>query len=299
MDAIINDLSFINNVFTPLNLIGSIFIFSLNGLILYVLFNRLKFDSIELKFILFLCILEIIIGIDYFVLSILKLYYGHTFFAPNNIPCIAFGFFTSWAVRYEFIVVTVLALWRYLLVVHEIQLNMRLLVIYTIVGISPITAIFLYGLTNIDARPGASYIMCSPITTPGQSSVILNVMSTILLLLPCWIITYCYFVIGWKANKKLNLMKIEAEAENNDAALKSIKHQKFSCCVTYFMRLTIGYKRPPFFDAVIFEMGLSTVVLNPIVTVSFQPEVNNEIVFLFVKLRARIEKFLRNLTTNQ
>ncbi|KXN74219.1 gamma-glutamyltranspeptidase [Conidiobolus coronatus NRRL 28638] len=85
-------------------------------------------------------------------------------------------------------------------------------------------------------------------------------------------------------------MKTEAQINNNEVALRAIKIQKINLTlqilmvfilyninvmvtvVTYFMRLTTGYKRPPFFDAITYEMLVFTLALNPVITVSFQPE---------------------------
>jgi hypothetical protein len=169
----------------------------------------------------------------------------------------------------------------------------------------------------MDARPLPSYIICIPLTTPGQITTILNITVTIFFMLPCWVTTYCYLFIGWKANKKLNLIKIEAHMNNNEVALKVIKNQKIRLMlqiimvfilynvnimfsvITYFMRLAIGYKRPPFFDAIIIELFFITVVFNPVITASFQPEVNNEIQIIFIKLHAKIKKVIRRVTNNE
>lgn len=315
MESVINDLDFINNLVNIIHINISVFIFALNGLILYVIIKKLKLDTIELKFVFLLCVVEIIAGLNYTSLAVLKLINGYTFFASNNNPCIVYAYISSTLIRFEYVVVGVLALWRYLAVVHEYRLGLKLLVIITIAGISPTIATFMYGLINMDARPISSYIICAPITTPGQVSTILNIIGTVLLMLPCWVITYCYFLIGWKANKKLNLMKIEAQINNNEVALRAIKMQKINLTlqilmvfilynvdvmvtvVTYFMRLATGYKRPPFFDAMTYEMLVITLALNPIITISFQPEVKNEIKLIFIKLHAKIKKAIRTITT--
>ncbi|KXN72737.1 family A G protein-coupled receptor-like protein [Conidiobolus coronatus NRRL 28638] len=317
MDTILNDLDFINNLVNIIHINLSIFIFALNGLILYVITKKLKLDTIELKFVFLLCVLEIFAGLCYNSLGVFKLINGYTFLAPNNTPCIIYAYISGTLIRSEFIIVSMLALWRYLAVVHEYKLGLKLLVIITIAGMLPTIVTYLYGLINMDARPYSSYVICAPLTSPGKLSAILNTIGTILLMLPCWITTYCYFFIGWKANKKLNLMKVEANINNNEVALRAIKIQKISLVlqiimvfilynvnimvtvVTYFMRLTTGYKRPPFFDAIAYEMLIVTFTLNPIITVSFQPEIKNEIQFIFIKLHARIKNAIRRSTTNE
>jgi hypothetical protein len=317
MDAGINDLNSINDIVNIIRIIISIFIFVLNVLILFVITKNLKLDNIELKFVFLLCIVEIIAGLSLISLAIFKLINGYTFFAPNNTPCIVYGYIISTCIRFEYVVVSVLALWRYLAVIHEYRLGLKFLVITTIAGISPTVAAFIYGLISMDARPASSYVMCLPITAPGQVSAIINTIITILGMLPCWITAYCYFIIGWKANKNLNSMKAEARINNNEVALRTIKMQKIKLIfqilmifilyyvdimvtiVTYFMRLTTGYRRPPFFDAIAFELLIITLALNPIITVGFQPEVNNEIKLIFIKLHAKIKRAIRRVATNE
>jgi hypothetical protein len=219
--------------------------------------------------------------------------------------------------RFELVVVSVLALWRYLAVVHEYKLSLKLIIIITIAGIAPTASVYLYGLINMDARPFPSYIMCAPLTSPGQITTILNIIVNIFFMLPCWVTTYCYVFIGWKANKKLNFMKIEAQVNNNEVALKAIKNQKIRLMlqiimvfilynvnimfsvITYFMRLAIGYKRPPFFDAVIIELFFTTIIFNPIITISFQPEINKEIQLIFIKAYAKFKKAFRRVIINE
>jgi hypothetical protein len=317
MDADINDLNFINEIDNIIRIIISIFIFVLNGLILYVIIKKLKLDNIELKFVLLLCVIEIVAGLSLTSLAVFKLINGYTFLAPNNAPCIVYAYIVSFCIRFEYVVVSVLALWRYLMVVHEYKLSLKFIVVITIAGILPTAAAFIYGLIKMDARPISSYIICVPITTPGQVSAILNTIITILGMLPCWTTACFYFLIGWKVNKKLDLMKIEAQINNNEAALIAIKIQKIKLIfqtlmifilyyvnimitiVTYFMRLVTGYRRPPFFDAVAFELLIITLALNPIITVGFQPEVNNEIKLIFIKLHAKIKRAIRRVTTNE
>jgi hypothetical protein len=226
MDIDPNDLNLINNIFNIIHINISVFIFILNSLILYVIINKLKLDNIELKFVFLFCVVEIVVGLEYTSVAVCKLVFGYTFFASNNTPCIFFGYSSSTFVRFELVVVSLLALWRYLAVVHEYKLGLKLLVVIIMMGISPTLAMYLYGLINMDARPLSSYIVCAPLTTPGRISTILNNLGTVFLMLPCWITTYYYLFIGWKANKKLSLMKIEAQVNNNEDAIRAIEMQR-------------------------------------------------------------------------
>jgi hypothetical protein len=268
----------------------------------------------ELKFIFLLCLIEISFGIVFVSLAIIKLIVGYTFISPNNIPCVFYGYMGASFVRVEYFIVCILALWRYLAVVHKYKISLKLLLVIFFGGISPTMVTLIYGLVNMDARPFTSYANCLILTSPGHVSTVLNIIGTILLMLPCWVTTYCYFIIGWKVNKKLNLMKIEAQINNNEVALRAVKSQKVNLIlqifmvfilynvdimlsvVTYFMRLANGYIRPPFFDAVIHEMLIFTLAFNPIVTVSFQPEIKNEIRVIFIKMIAKIKKAIRSIS---
>jgi hypothetical protein len=65
------------------------------------------------------------------------------------------------------------------------------------------------------------------------------------------------------------------------------------------LRLATGYRRSPFFDAVVIEMVIITVTFNPIITISLQPEINNEIHLIFIKLRAKAKKAIRRVINNE
>ncbi|KXN65370.1 hypothetical protein CONCODRAFT_13060 [Conidiobolus coronatus NRRL 28638] len=92
-------------------------------------------------------------------------------------------------------------------------------------------------------------------------------------------------------------MKREADINQDINGLKLIRQQKIKLYmqlalvffvynllfmlsyISMILRFAIGFKRTPVLDGIILSMVLISVCLNPIITVFFQPEVNNEFLF--------------------
>jgi hypothetical protein len=309
MDIDINDPAFINSLFSPIHVAYSIFIFFLNVFLLYILIHKLKLQTTELKLTLFLSINEIVLCIDQLVIAITKLSDGYHALDANTLSCQVHGFLISWMFRYEVILVTILALSRYFLIVHKIELSMLICSSLAILFICIFTAICLYGVLNGGTRPTPSYTYCYQFLIPGLTSFVMNLVITILNIIPCWITTFCYFSVGWKVNKHLNLIKIQEQTNGNLEALEVVKKQKLKLIfqlamvffiynvpfmfsyVTYILKLAVGYKRPPFFDAIIANLVHFSTSINPVVTISFQPDINSELHLIWVKIQARFKNF--------
>jgi hypothetical protein len=108
-------------------------------------------------------------------------------------------------------------------------------------------------------------------------------------------------------------MKIEAEASEDINMLKVIKLQRvkifaqltlvvilyninFSLSyVTHILKFAIGYKRSPIVEAIIYFMGLTTFTLNPVLTITFQPELNYELTSILFNINLRIKKIFSRL----
>jgi uncharacterized membrane protein YozB (DUF420 family) len=132
-------------------------------------------------------------------------------------------------------------------------------------------------------------------------------------MLPCLTTSFCYFAVGWKCNKQLNILIREARIAQDIVGLKLIRQQKIKLCVqlilvffiynllfmlsyiTMVLKFAIGFKRAPILDGLILSMTNISVCLNPIITVFFQPEVNNEFLFLLVTTKAKFKTFFKNL----
>ncbi|KXN65799.1 hypothetical protein CONCODRAFT_12520 [Conidiobolus coronatus NRRL 28638] len=65
--------------------------------------------------------------------------------------------------------------------------------------------------------------------------------------------------------------------------------------ITSILRVAIGYKRSPFTDAVCFYLMEISRMIDPIITINFQPELNHESKVLLTKSRAKLKGFLTNL----
>ncbi|KXN69607.1 family A G protein-coupled receptor-like protein [Conidiobolus coronatus NRRL 28638] len=307
MPDTINDLDFINSLYYSVNLVLCLLTFALNGLVLYIILLKFKARSSELKLILLLCSYEIILGIEQLVLSVLKLTYGYHFYDPGSITCLVFGFLRTLIVRIEIILVSVIALWRYLLVIHNIERKFKFYLFLTIILSIPVTTLFLYGLIIQDQNPSVAYLNCFPLTSPSLITTIFNISLTLSLVIPCWLTTYFYFAIGWKANKKLNEMQKSAIVDNDLELVKTIKNEKLKLIlqltmmfiiyninfmpsyVTHILKLAINFKRTPFLELVVILGTQTSIVLNPAVTISFQPDINNELKFLILKFKMKLK----------
>ncbi|KXN70716.1 hypothetical protein CONCODRAFT_6718 [Conidiobolus coronatus NRRL 28638] len=111
-------------------------------------------------------------------------------------------------------------------------------------------------------------------------------------------------------------MKLEAIEKNDTNLLISIKKQSIKLIIqltaifilfnvnympsyiAWILKLTIGYKRTPIIDAVIFVIIELSLAIDPIITVTFQPELNHELSFLIIKLKLKIKSFIYKLTQN-
>ncbi|KXN72881.1 hypothetical protein CONCODRAFT_4276 [Conidiobolus coronatus NRRL 28638] len=252
--------------------------------------------------------MQLVFGIELTLSSILKLRYGYHLFDAGSTSCQIHGTMISFLLRSELIVFMVLAFYRYFLVVHNIELKSWILISILTFFTTFIATSILYGSLTQEIRPNSSYTLCNAFITPSVISFTFNMALTLLTILPCWTTTYCYFSIGWKVNKRLNELKAEAIETRSSEALKIIRKQRFRLAIqhvivfflynvnyslsyiTYFLRLSIGYKRPPFIDALSIFLGDISIMGTPMVTISFQPEVNNEFKIIFVKLAAKLKK---------
>jgi hypothetical protein len=254
-----------------------------------------------------------IIGADLIISAISKLVYGYHLFDAGSINCQVHGIIITLLLRYEIIIVMVLALYRYFLVIHNIEVRnwiwvsaLTFFAIFFVICIS-------YGALTQETKPNPSYSLCNIFTSPGITTFTFNLVLTLFNMLPCWITTYCYFSVGWKVNKRLNELKVEAKETEDSEALKIIKNQRISLViqislvfiiynvnfslsyVTYFLRLTIGYKRTPFIDALACLLYNISIMATPIVTISFQPEINTELKLIFVILQAKLKNLYNNI----
>ncbi|KXN74952.1 hypothetical protein CONCODRAFT_2027 [Conidiobolus coronatus NRRL 28638] len=260
--------------------------------------------------LLVLCAVEIEIGLSKLVLSILKLAYGKEIMDAGTNQCYYTGFEYQLIVRIELIIVAYLSVMRYLIVCHNITKSIKFWLITLKVGCLPPLVIFIYGATLHQDKPTPSYLACTAFSAPNQINFIFSCIIPFLYIIPSWAITFCYFCIGLKVNKQLNQMKIEATASQNTNMLKIIRLQKVKIAIqltlviilynanfslayiTHLLKISIGYKRPPIVEAIAYFTTLLTFTLNPVLTITFQPELNHELSVLLFRFNLKIKKIL-------
>jgi hypothetical protein len=65
--------------------------------------------------------------------------------------------------------------------------------------------------------------------------------------------------------------------------------------ITTILRVAIGYKRTVFTDAVFIYLMEISRLIDPIITINFQPELNHEFKVLLTKSMAKFKGYLANL----
>ncbi|KXN69674.1 hypothetical protein CONCODRAFT_7832 [Conidiobolus coronatus NRRL 28638] len=177
----------------------------------------------------------------------------------------------------------------------------------------PSMVLYTLGAVRKDSKPTTSYIQCQPFLNPDKTSSLILILLSFCFLIPCWITTYCYLAIGWSANKKLNIMRVDAVNTNDEMMIQVIKREKlklviqifFVFClynltfcmsyITMILKYAIGYKRTPIMDAIVFTSVHISMAVNPLITISFQPEVNTEFQVMLVKYQAKFKSLFRRI----
>jgi hypothetical protein len=313
----LDDPTLINYIFNSLGLFGTILILLFNSVLILIILTKCDNRSPDNTLILILCVIEVIDGIEYTVLYITKLINGHEWFSSSNFQCRIYTFITQSSPRIEITTVMVISIVRYIFVYYGIKKSLLFWVLILVLSISPVLAIFLYGAISGDVKPTSSYMQCIPYTLPGLLTDVMTSIIPFLLLIPCWVVTFCYFGIGYKVNKELNKLVKEAKLTNNQALIANIKKQKLmlfiqlmavfilynlnyvASYITHILKFITGYKRPPFIDAVIFTAGRTTCIFNPIITISFQPEINNEFKLILIKSKLQLKSIFDKFRTSQ
>jgi hypothetical protein len=250
-------------------------------------------------------------AISKIVFGSLKLYYGKEVNERGTLLCLANIFEFQWLMRVELTMVAILSTLRYLIVCHKIKRSFLFWCIITIIACVPCTFVHFYPAIIGDAKPSKSYLLCYPYSNHGDlKSFILNGVMPFLFAVPSWIITFSYFSIGHRVYKQLNQMKIDAEATNDKQALQAIKKQKLKLIIqlaavifiynlffsvsyiTQVLKFAIGYIRTPSIEALAGILTFLTFALNPLLTITFQPELNLELASLLFFLGLKIKKAL-------
>lgn len=303
-----NNLDSINVIFNSIGLIQATFILSFTALIIYIVFFKIGSKTTEMIVLLILCAVEIEIGLSKLVLSILKLAYGKEIMDSGSTLCYYNSFEYQLIIRIELIIVAYLSVMRYLIICHNITKSIKFWLISLTIGCLPPLTIYIYGAIVHQDKPSPSYITCFAFTAPSQINFIISCIIPFLFIIPSWVITFSYVCIGLKVNKQLNRMKSEAIENRDFNLLKVIKLQKvkiiiqltlviilynanFSLAyIALILKFAIGYKRPPIFEAMSYFTTLLTFTLNPVLTITFQPELNHELSVLLFRFSLKIKK---------
>jgi hypothetical protein len=312
MDFNFNNIDFINYTANSINLVLSILSTNFSLLIIYILI-KINTKSTEFYLISILTAIELIVSLTMFAISICKFIYEANFLRTGTIQCYISSLVIVSIAKLEIITICFLALLRYSMVCQNAKLNSKVWIIAYFIVILPPSIVFGYSFVIGDANPGVSYLYCSPYLKPGELTSVMTIVVPLLYVVPCWVTTFCYFEVGRKANKNLNAMKQDAINNNDQILLKSIRLQKRKLItqlimvfilfnvdfmlsyIGWILRFTIGFKRTAIFDACAFEAIASSFMVNPFITITFQPELNYELNLIIVKSRAKLAKFISNL----
>jgi hypothetical protein len=108
-------------------------------------------------------------------------------------------------------------------------------------------------------------------------------------------------------------LKREAVNNSDEVLLKAIKKEKLKLAiqilfvfiiynvnfgvsyVTWILKFTTGYRRTPTVDALAILQANLTAFLNPVVSIIFQPDINNEFKHLWIKFKLRISSLYKIL----
>ncbi|KXN70705.1 hypothetical protein CONCODRAFT_6706, partial [Conidiobolus coronatus NRRL 28638] len=142
---------------------------------------------------------------------------------------------------------------------------------------------------------------------------VISVINSFILVIPCWVSTYCYSVIGIKSYRKLNQIKREALASNDENLLKVIRKQKYNLIaqlvvvltvfnivyiplyITMVLRIVSEYRRTPIAEAIMMKLAEISRAIDPLITVIFQPELSHEFKAFIIKTKVRLRVLVNNL----
>jgi hypothetical protein len=309
----INDLDIINYIFNPILLLVNIFCLATSIIILYIIVTKCDYKLPEMAIILILSITHTLSSTSELIFSILKLIFGYEFLRGGSVQCIIFATMVATTLRIELFTIGFLAFMRYAIVCLNIRKGSTFWLISYFMSISPLLAMYIYPIITLDANPLPSRLYCTTYLKANPNNYILTYINPFIFVIPCWVCTFCYFVIGIKLYKKLNQMKNEAANSNDSDQVFKIQKQKRSLVIqlsivfiafnvvympiyiTLVLRYITGYIRTPIIDAIMTILFEVSRAIDPIITIIFQPELNHEFQAVIAKSIAKLTSFLLNL----
>lgn len=307
----VNENNIIHSVLYRVTLAFSSFLIIFSAILIYILIFKISKKTPESKIMLILTIVELELSISKIAISIYKFAYGSTFLDKDTLLCSLSSFDYQLFIRIELDIVSVLAIMRYLIVCHRIEKSFVFWLAVTVVVCAPASFVYTYAAILKDATPSPSKIACYPYMNPGYLSKIMNYIIPFLFLIPSWTITYCYFAIGLRVRRKLNQMRSEAQNMNDVQSLIALKRQKIKIIIqliavviiynlnfsiayiTWILKFVIGYNRPPILEALSGILIFFTLTVNPLLAITFQPELNHELVSMLFYIGLKIKMLFK------
>jgi hypothetical protein len=300
----VQQLKLINLILSSSLIPTAIVIILLNSSLAYVILNKLTIRNSEIKLISVLCVVELFIGVDILILSLCKLIFGYEFFInAKSLQCQVFGFTMQAPTRVAMVINALLAILRYLAICHKREKStpvwFALFAMFTI----PAVCLFLASSILWDAKPTSSLCQCHGYLSPTITSKIALGIITLYYLIPCWLTTICYLLIGKKINQNLNLSFQQIEKKQLQKQKLCLILQLILVTIVYnldfmlsyltmLLNLIFNYKRLPVVDMFVILTKHFSIMLNPLIIISFQPNIHHEYLCIIVKFNA---KFKANL----
>jgi hypothetical protein len=313
MDYDINNFDIINYIFSSFFIIVDTFSIVTSVITVYIVIAKCDYKLPEMIIILILSVIHILSSASELVFYLLKLIFGHGYLSGGTIQCAIFAITVSSTLRFEVFTIGFLAFIRYAIVCHGIRKSSRFWLLFYLIAMLPFYLMYLYSAIILDGTPSTSHLYCSPYIKTSPNLVFLSHLHIIMLVIPCWVCTYCYLIIGVKVYKKLNQMENEAFSSNENDQLLRIQKQKRNLiiqltvvflafnlvylpgCITLILRYAIGYLRPPLVDAICISLFDVSRAIDPIITIIYQPELNHEFQAITSKSLAKFKSFISNL----
>jgi hypothetical protein len=286
-----------------------VFNFILNSILITIIIKGFKKKTTEIKLILVLCWFELAEGLFFGALTITEAVTGPDYLKVS-FNCNLYGFLIQIFWRWEVVVVCLLSLLRFFIIQYNWEKSIKFWTITLAICLLPSLSIFLYGFIINDYKPSPALLTCFPFVTNKSSNIPFIFATSLTFFVPCWITTFCYFVVGWKCNKQLNAMKKEAKINSDEVKIKLVFKQKLKLIlqlalvviiynllfilayVTMILKFLTGFVRTPILDGIIVLMMHLSVCLNPFITILFQPELYNELLIIFVVYKVKLKSVI-------
>jgi hypothetical protein len=146
-------------------------------LILYITLTRCDPKLPEIALIILLNFIHLICGLFGLIFAILKLIIGSDYLKAGTSQCSIYSFVVNSSNRIEIFTVGFLALMRYLISCHGVELKAKVWFIFYGFVIAPIFGLYLFPLVTGDANPLPSMLFCAPFLKSTPSTFALSLLN--------------------------------------------------------------------------------------------------------------------------